>query len=320
MKTITKIALLASAIYYCPHTTCAENHDNHPVSSQDASINYSDTNQKENEDKCQICLGPLATNQEVGHVVSIFKCIHTFHEQCLATWLKIRTTNHNTATCPICRDDINDTFETNTAKLNDALSAYKIARSLNAQSNSSTGSPESGSSAYGLIEVTSGEEGEDQLSLSPITSYNSIEEFSALHAIIPSPEDQSYHQQQQEIATQEFIRKVLNEELAIDSVDGQGNTALMHAIKLHNAYAARTLLEKTPSTVINQQNRRGETAVLIAAKESNVIMLDLLIEKEADVHISDTHQRNVSDYFSNVAQSIYAGLFYDEEKFLQDFA
>lgn len=67
--------------------------------------------------------------------------------------------------------------------------------------------------------------------------------------------------------------------------DRQGVTPLMHAALLNFADGAQELLERKPP--VDQTNRRGETALILAVQSKNVAMVRLLVSNGANPDKAD---------------------------------
>jgi len=67
--------------------------------------------------------------------------------------------------------------------------------------------------------------------------------------------------------------------------DRQGVTPLMHAALLNFADGAQELLERKPP--VDQTNRRGETALILAVQSKNVAMVRLLVRAGANPDKAD---------------------------------
>lgn len=67
--------------------------------------------------------------------------------------------------------------------------------------------------------------------------------------------------------------------------DRQGTTPLMHAALLNFADGAQELLERKPP--VDQANRRGETALILAVQSKNVAMVRLLVSNGANPDKAD---------------------------------
>ena len=86
------------------------------------------------------------------------------------------------------------------------------------------------------------------------------------------------------------IKVLLESGSNINHQNKKGNTALMLAVKERNVHLIEYLIEK--GAHVNTQNAKGETALMIAAKSKSVDSVKcfrLLLEKGADPNVMDTH-------------------------------
>ena len=60
----------------------------------------SDSKDSENGDICPICREELTEN------ISILRCRHSFHEDCIGNWIKARSASRLSTTCAICKSKI----------------------------------------------------------------------------------------------------------------------------------------------------------------------------------------------------------------------
>jgi len=56
-------------------------------------------------EQCAICLEEFCDGSEVPHIIRT-KCMHVFHEHCVARWLKQCSFHNRLYSCPVCRSQI----------------------------------------------------------------------------------------------------------------------------------------------------------------------------------------------------------------------
>lgn len=96
-----------------------------------------------------------------------------------------------------------------------------------------------------------------------------------------------------------------SENLDLNLLDKNGNTALHHAASRGDLRIIQRLLcERVSKTLnVNIQNNNTETALIIAARHNHrKIMEELLENGEADEHLYDNHGKTASDYFNEHEQ------------------
>lgn len=82
-----------------------------------------------------------------------------------------------------------------------------------------------------------------------------------------------------------WVRFLLSKDADPSIADRQGVTPLMHAALLNFADGAQTLLDdKAP---VDQANRRGETALILAVQSKNIAMVRLLVRSGANPDKAD---------------------------------
>jgi ankyrin repeat protein len=82
-----------------------------------------------------------------------------------------------------------------------------------------------------------------------------------------------------------WLRFLIGKDADPSIADRQGMTALMHCALLNFAEGAETLLDaKAP---VDQTNRRGETALILAVQAKNAAMVRLLVRHGADPDKAD---------------------------------
>ncbi|HWW58597.1 MAG TPA: ankyrin repeat domain-containing protein [Sphingopyxis sp.] len=82
-----------------------------------------------------------------------------------------------------------------------------------------------------------------------------------------------------------WVRFLLSKDADPSIADRQGVTPLMHAALLNFADGAQTLLDgKAP---VDQVNRRGETALILAVQSKNIAMVRLLVRSGANPDKAD---------------------------------
>ena len=68
-----------------------------------SSVKYSTIENKENfEKKCCICFEDFVDNCDI----SVLKCIHLLHMNCMVEWGKYKMTNETETFCPVCKQKI----------------------------------------------------------------------------------------------------------------------------------------------------------------------------------------------------------------------
>lgn len=81
------------------------------------------------------------------------------------------------------------------------------------------------------------------------------------------------------------LRLVLSEGLNINSIDKEGNTALMTAAAGNRTDLVNLLVNN--GACVNIQNESGKTALIIAAEKGFTEVACILLDAEADPHIRD---------------------------------
>ncbi|MDE7238140.1 MAG: ankyrin repeat domain-containing protein, partial [Lachnospiraceae bacterium] len=73
-----------------------------------------------------------------------------------------------------------------------------------------------------------------------------------------------------------------------DHTDSYGNTTLHHACWNNQGEVVKTLIEKDPASV-NKLNNDGESPLLIAVRQSNLMIVELLLAAGAETDCADIH-------------------------------
>lgn len=94
----------------------------------------------------------------------------------------------------------------------------------------------------------------------------------------------------------ELIQLLLDKGASCDVVAKNGMTVLMQAAGNKDPNVGMMILERTPSTLINQTDRGGHTALLYAVHSSNLIAIESLIAKGAEVNTLDRTKRTPLDW------------------------
>lgn len=104
----------------------------------------------------------------------------------------------------------------------------------------------------------------------------------------------------------ELVELLLDDQIDVNHVDGEGNTALILA-SMCGCYRVVDFLLQAKAD-INHQNDQGETALMLAAHKEHDKVVELLISRGANVNIKDSwgdtaiaYATRASDYGSNGA-------------------
>jgi ankyrin repeat protein len=81
------------------------------------------------------------------------------------------------------------------------------------------------------------------------------------------------------------LNVLLAEDADIDSVDENGNTALMLASRIGNPRMVKIILAHNPN--LNLQNDKGYTAVMIASEQGQIHIVEQLMKLGADTSIKN---------------------------------
>lgn len=99
----------------------------------------------------------------------------------------------------------------------------------------------------------------------------------------------------------DMIELLVENNAYLSTTDRDGNTALHWAV-IQGRYGSVESLIGLGADV-NQQNRRGETPLMVGAREGDRDILDLLLQAEPDFTIRDYSGRGVLDYARNARDS-----------------
>lgn len=89
------------------------------------------------------------------------------------------------------------------------------------------------------------------------------------------------------------LNVLLAQDAEIDSVDENGNTALMLASKIGNPRMIKIILAHNPT--INMKNNMGYTALMIASEQGQVHIVEQLLRRGADPTLKNRDGLTASD-------------------------
>lgn len=104
----------------------------------------------------------------------------------------------------------------------------------------------------------------------------------------------------------DMIELLVQNNAHLSATDPGGNTALHWAV-MHGRYGSVESLVGLGANV-NLQNRRGETPLMIAAREGDRDIVDLILQAEPDFSIRDYSGRGALDYARNSRDSRIAAM------------
>jgi uncharacterized protein len=84
-----------------------------------------------------------------------------------------------------------------------------------------------------------------------------------------------------------MITQLLNDGVDINTVDFNGNTALMEAAFAGSVDAVECLIDSSHQIKINQQNNDGTTALMYAVDANNCPIITLLLDKGAEINLTN---------------------------------
>ncbi|MDE7273001.1 MAG: ankyrin repeat domain-containing protein [Lachnospiraceae bacterium] len=89
-------------------------------------------------------------------------------------------------------------------------------------------------------------------------------------------------------ATTSGLRDLVQALSAAEHADAYGNTTLHHACWNNQGEVVKALLEKDPASV-NKRNNDGESPLLLATRQSNLMIVELLLTAGAETDNADIH-------------------------------
>ena len=95
----------------------------------------------------------------------------------------------------------------------------------------------------------------------------------------------------------EAITYFLGKGVDVNQTDGNGNTVFMNAASANgDVELLKTLQPKIKN--INQQNKKGESALMMAVAYNNAEVVDYLLKNGSDINVSDLEGNNLNNYLA----------------------
>lgn len=96
------------------------------------------------------------------------------------------------------------------------------------------------------------------------------------------------------VFNQEIILDLLNHGARVDAIGRHGRTALFEAVKFHRTPSMRTLIKAGAD--VNMQDDKGITPLMVAASQSNLEAVKVLIVNNAQIDVVNNYSQTVKDF------------------------